>query len=102
MTMLQPRLASLAVLIVSGISLAAESNPLPVGIPPVMGKAVAQATEGDDSKSMWTIALTLPRDTWREIQVAMPKLDWPEPKWEEVRPGYRDATMTLPMGGNVT
>jgi hypothetical protein len=86
---------------VSGISLAAESNPLPVGIPPVMGKAVAEATEGDESKSGWTIALTLPRGTWREIQVAMPKLDWPEPNWEEVRPGFRDGTIVLPMGGNV-
>lgn len=101
MTMLQHCLASFAVLIASGSSLAAESNWLPVGIPPVMGKAVAEATEGDDSKSGWTIALTLPRDTWREIQVAMPKLDWPVPKWKEVRPGFRDGTMILPMGDHV-
>ena len=101
MTMLQHGLASLAVLMVSGISLAAESNPLPVGIPPMIGKAVAEATQRDDSKSGWTIALTLPRDTWREIHVAMPKLDWPEPNWEEVRPDFRDGTLTLPMGDHV-
>jgi hypothetical protein len=25
----------------------------------------------------------------------MPKLDWPEPTWEEVRPGFREGTMNL-------
>jgi len=68
---------------------------LPEGIPPVTGTAVAQIAEGDESESGWTIALTLPRDTWRAIQVAMPKLEWPEPKWEKVRPGFREGTMTL-------
>mgnify|MGYP001587151686 CR=1 FL=1 len=73
----------------------AESSPLPVGIPPLTGTAIARATDGEDSKSDWTIALTLPRDTWREIQFVMPRLDWPEPTWEKVRPGVRDGTMTL-------
>jgi hypothetical protein len=83
----------MAVLTASGTSIAAESSRLPEGVPPVTGAAVARAVQGDGSQ--WTIAVTLPRDTWREIQVVMPKMTWPEPKWEQVRPGVREGTMTL-------
>ena len=57
--------------------------------------AVARTTDGEDAKAGWTIALTLPRDTWRAIEGVMPKLDWPEPTWDEVRPGLREGTVTL-------
>lgn len=73
----------------------AESDRLPGGIPPLSGKAHARTTDGDDSKSDWTIELTLPEDTWRAIQDVMPKLNWPEPTWKNVRPGIREGTMTL-------
>jgi hypothetical protein len=86
----------IASLVASGLSPAAAQNRLPEGVPPLTGAAVARAVEGDGSQ--WSIAVTLPRDTWREVQIVMPKLNWPEPIWEEVRPGIREGTMTLPMG----
>ena len=92
----QHSFATLFLFATASIPLAAETPGLPDGIPPLTGHAVVQSNEGDDAKSRWTIALTLPRDTWREIQFAMPKLEWPEPKWVQVRPGFREGTMTMP------
>jgi hypothetical protein len=90
----------IAVLSASSTSLAAEPSWLPEGVPPLTGTAVARAVEGDDSQ--WMIAVTMPRDTWREILVVMPKLESPEPTWKEVSPGIREGTMTLPMGDDST
>jgi hypothetical protein len=53
----------IAVLVASGVSLAAEPSCLPEGVPPVTSAAIVRAVEGDSSQS--TIALTMPRDTWR-------------------------------------
>ena len=68
-------------LLLTATTFGAEPPTLPKGIPPLMGKAIAQAKKGDGGG--WSIALTLPQDTWREIQSVLPKLEWPEPKWEK-------------------
>jgi hypothetical protein len=82
--------------VVAASPLEAQPSWRPEGVPPLTGAAVARAVEGNGSQ--WSIAVTMPRDTWREVQIVMPKLNWPEPIWEDVRPGIREGTMTLPMG----
>lgn len=84
-------------LVASSLAAAAEPERLPDGIPPLTGEAVVKHGDGAES----TISVTLRRDTWREIRAVLPRLEWPEPTWEQI-PGTqeREGTMTLPLRGD--
>ncbi|MCF7954812.1 MAG: hypothetical protein K9M75_03320 [Phycisphaerae bacterium] len=80
--------------IASGLMFAAEPNQLPKGLPPLTAKALVSVADEDQSSREWSISLTMRRENWKAIGGVIPKLNWPEPKKDNLY----DATLTLPMG----
>ena len=68
----------------------------PDGVPPLTGEAVVREVEG--ARSRWSIALTMPSESWRATKGELPKLRWPEIKQTVRKSSIYEGTMTLPIG----
>jgi hypothetical protein len=81
--------------LVSGLMYAGDAVPLPKGVPPVVGTAVAMDSPIalDGKSEQWTVKLTVPKVVWNVAGEKQPKREWPEFKVD-----VQEAVLTLSMG----